>query len=259
MFYFAISYIKFLLRSKNQHGVHSPFVYDLLTKCIYKKQLFSAFKLLKKYREALLTDTSVIEVTDFGQGSRIFKSNTRSIQDIAKHAGLTLKKQKLLFKITTYFQPKNSLELGTSLGLATMTLALASKKKMVTTIEGCSETSAKAGTYFKEFGASNIQLINTKFSAFFTSEVFKTTSFDLVYIDGNHNKENTLKYFETLLPKANNDSIFIFDDIYWSKEMTQAWEIIAADTLVTVSIDCFYWGIVFFRKEQEKQHFILRM
>ena len=38
MLYTLKSYIKFLLTSTNEHGVHSPFVYSLLTKCIYKKQ-----------------------------------------------------------------------------------------------------------------------------------------------------------------------------------------------------------------------------
>ena len=33
------SYLRFLLKSTNQHGVHSPFVYNFVTKCLYNKQL----------------------------------------------------------------------------------------------------------------------------------------------------------------------------------------------------------------------------
>ncbi|MDF0715849.1 hypothetical protein PY092_06800 [Muricauda sp. 334s03] len=31
------SYIKFLLKSTNEHGVHSPFVFQYVTKCLYSK------------------------------------------------------------------------------------------------------------------------------------------------------------------------------------------------------------------------------
>lgn len=82
---------------------------------------------------------------------------------------------------------------------------------------------------------------------------------DLIFFDGNHQKESTLHYFEKLLPLAHNDSVFIFDDIHWSGEMEEGWEQIKAHPRVRVSIDTFYWGLVFFRKEQEKEHFTIRL
>ena len=32
------SYLQFLWHSKNEHGVHSPFVFSLVTKCFYDKK-----------------------------------------------------------------------------------------------------------------------------------------------------------------------------------------------------------------------------
>ncbi len=87
----------------------------------------------------------------------------------------------------------------------------------------------------------------------------KPQSPDLIYFDGNHQKEASLHYFEKLLPLAHNDSVFIFDDIHWSREMEEAWEEIKAHPRVRVSIDTFYWGLVFFRIEQEKEHFTIRL
>ena len=81
----------------------------------------------------------------------------------------------------------------------------------------------------------------------------------MIYFDGNHQKEATLQYFNQLLKTAHNDSVFIFDDIHWSKEMTEAWETIKNHPKVTVTIDTFFWGFVFFRKEQVKEHFIVRL
>ena len=80
----------------------------------------------------------------------------------------------------------------------------------------------------------------------------------MVYFDGNHQQKQTLKYFNACLRNIHNNTVFIFDDINWSKEMGNAWEIIKNEHRVTTTIDLFQWGIVFFRKELSKEHFIIR-
>jgi hypothetical protein len=67
-----------------------------------------------------------------------------------------------------------------------------------------------------------------------------------------------LAYFDLLLTTITNDSVWIFDDIQWSPEMEEAWEVINNHPKVTVTIDTFQWGFVFFRYEQEKEHFVIR-
>lgn len=257
MLYQLRSYIKYRLRSTNQHGIHSPFVYDLVTKCFYDKTNFLEYSVLKKYRNKLLQSKETINVTDFGAGSRVFRSNTRKVSAIAKNAGISIKRQQLLYRLTRYFKSINVLELGTSLGLGTSALALGNPSAKIVTVEGCPETSEKARELFKEFDLNNILLTNEIFDEFFGKVT--TETYDLVYIDGNHSKERTLQYFEILMKKIHNDTVFIFDDIYWSKSMTEAWEQIIMHPHVRVSIDTYQWGILFFRKEQEKQHFCIRV
>ncbi|RFN60025.1 O-methyltransferase [Marixanthomonas ophiurae] len=252
-----LSYLSFLLRATNQHGVHSPFVYQLLTQCFYDKKKYNVYKTLKNHRESLLADSEKIEVTDFGAGSRVFKTNNRKVADIAKHAGITSKSQKLLFRLVHYYQPTNILELGTSLGMATTAMALGNSSATIKTVEGCPNTLQKATDYFANHNISTIKTHQQSFESFFDKH--PSEIFDLVFIDGNHNKENTLKYFKWLLNHINNDSVLIFDDIYWNKEMTEAWQEILKHPKVTVSVDTFQWGLVFFRKEQRKQHFSIRL
>ena len=253
-----LAYIKFLCSSTNQHGVHSPFVYDLLTKSLYKKEQHIKYLVLKKYRETLKKSSDTIEVTDFGAGSRVFSSNKRKVARIAKHVGVSKKRQKLLFKLTYYFKPKECLELGTSLGMATAAMSLANPESNITTVEGCPSTANFTASLFKDFKLQNIELVNATFKYFFSSEGFKK-NYDFIYVDGNHDKEKTISYFEILLSRVHNNSIIIFDDIYWSKPMTEAWKYIYNHPKVTVSIDTFQWGIIFFRKEQPKQHFKIRV
>jgi predicted O-methyltransferase YrrM len=262
------SYLKFLWNSKNQHGVHSPFVYNLLTKCFYDKTNYEEYSILKSYRNALLAKNETIEVTDFGAGSRVFQSNTRPINQIAKNAGISPKRAKLLFRIVYYFQPNSVLEIGTSLGLATSALALGldaktdktklNKNATITTLEGCPNTALIAKTQCQLQNFNNIEFVNTEFSSYLSSQSPIPNPQDLIYFDGNHSQKATLEYFELLLPTSTNNSVWIFDDIHWSKDMEDAWEIIRNHPKVTVTIDTFQWGIVFFRNEQKKEHFVIR-
>lgn len=251
------SYLNFLWNSKNQHGVHSPFVFDLVTKCFYDRKKYAEYAILKNYRKTLLANKNTIEVTDFGAGSRVFKSNTRTINQIAKNAGISPKRAELLFRITHYFQPESILEIGTSLGLATSALSTANKNSRITTLEGCLNTMEIAKSQFQLQNINTVEFINTEFSKYLKD--FQISTFDLIYFDGNHSKSATLNYFKLLLPTISNKTVWIFDDIHWSKDMEEAWEVIKNHPKVTVTIDTFQWGLVFFRKEQEKEHFIIRI
>lgn len=256
------AYLKFLWNSKNEHGVHSPFVFSLLTKCFYDKKSKPEYAILKNYRKSLLQNKNFIEVTDFGAGSKVFKSNRRQISKIASTAGISPKRAELLFRVTQYFQPATILEIGTSLGLATSALALGNTNAKVITLEGCPETANQCQLQLQKFNFNNVNSIVTEFEKYFQDIKLRlkpeTENFNLIYFDGNHSKKATLAYFDLLLPTIDNDSVWIFDDIHWSPEMEEAWEIIKNHPKVTVTIDTFQWGFVFFRYEQQKEHFVIR-
>ncbi|MGB5420295.1 O-methyltransferase [Algibacter sp.] len=257
MFYQVFQYIKFLFKSSNQHGVHSPFVFDLVSKCFYDKTNYESYHAILEYRKSLLNNNSELSIEDLGAGSQVMSQQKRLVSNIAKNAGTTTKRAKLLFRLTNYFKPKNVLELGTSLGIATHAISLGNIEANITSVEGCKETSAFSKTQLIKFRVENVSLIKGNFNN--EIEKLSSNSYDLIFFDGNHQKEATLKYFETLLKTATNESVFIFDDIYWSKGMTEAWNIIKAHPKVTVTIDTFFWGFVFFRSEQVKEHFTIRV
>lgn len=248
-------YIQFLSKSSNQHGVHSPFVYQLVTKCFYDKTTYPNYQELKNYRQQLRNNKQEISITDLGSGSKKTTSKQRRIAEITKTSGTPLKRAKLWYRLTQYFQPENILELGTSIGIATQAMHLGHPQTQITTIEGCPNISKFTQASLKEY--KNIQFLTGDFSQHLKQ--LNHQPWDFVFFDGNHTKEATLNYFETLLPSIHNDTMFVFDDIYWSKGMTQAWEIIKDHPQVTVTIDTFFWGFVFFRKEQLKEHFIIRV
>lgn len=263
------AYLKFLLASTNEHGVHSPFVFDLVTKCLYDDTRYPEYESLSTFRASLLADKNFITVTDFGAGSKVFTSNLRQVSKIAGTAGISRYRAEMLFRIARYFKPESILEIGTSLGLATAALSLGNPMSKITTLEGCGETAKTAKAYFNKFGLTNIDAKITPFDTFLSSlhptssrpiigTGTETKTYQLIYFDGNHQKEATLKYFELLLHTRLEDSIWIFDDIHWSGEMNDAWKTIKRNPAVTVSIDTFQWGILFFRQAQEKESFTIR-
>src|SRR5690606_10430510 len=98
-----------------------------------------------------------------------------------------------------------------------------------------------------------------EFSEYLKNDKVSTANYQLIYFDGNHSKKATLEYFNLLLPTIQNDTVWIFDDIHWSSEMNKAWQAIKKHEKVTVTIDTFQWGLVFFRREQAKEHFTIRV
>ena len=186
MLHILKSYIKFLWNSKNEHGVHSPFVFDLVTKCFYDKTKFPEYSLLK--------------------------SNSKRVR--------------LLVRIVRYFEPKTILEIGNPTELDTKIFS--------------SEIIS-----FEDFEKNKLSNNNS--------------TFDLVYFNQNESQKATIEYFNLLLPTITNDVVWIINDIHTSTENENTWEIIKKHPKVKVTIDTFHFGMVFFRAEQEKEDFVIRV
>jgi predicted O-methyltransferase YrrM len=228
------------------------------------KKHYPAYDEVERLRQQLLADKTVLNIDDFGAGSYVAKTNQRTISSIAKSAAKPKKFGQLLFRMVKMCQPKTILELGTSLGITTSYLSLAKPDSNLITMEGAKEVAGMAGQNFKSLGLQNISMIEGNFDKTLSSVIealskVEGSTIDFGFIDGNHRLEPTERYFQQLLPKMNNDSVLVFDDIHWSRHMEQAWATIQKHPSVRCTIDLFFIGIVFFRQEfREKQHFKIR-
>lgn len=252
------SYLGHLVRARNRHGVHSPFVYDLISHVLRPRIELPEFETIEAQRADLLDSDQTIRVNDLGAGSRVFDQPTRAVADIAKTALKPAAQAQLLFRLSRYFRTQQVLELGTSFGISTLYLALGANEGTVYTIEGCPQTMRIAQHHFDQLKQRNIQAVLGSFRSKLPETLQKMGTVDLAFIDGHHAKEPTLEYFEQILPKAHNGTVFVLDDIHWSPGMEQAWETIKAHPRVTVSVDLYNLGLVFLRTEQAKEHFTLR-
>jgi predicted O-methyltransferase YrrM len=257
----ASKYISYLFIASNGkgHGTHSPFVFDFIKNVLNDKRDFYAYSKIESIRKKLLADNTVLEVDDFGAGSVIGTTKKRSIQQIALNAAKPKKLGQLLFRVVNYYQPKHIIELGTSLGLSAAYLAEGNLNAQVTTMEGAKAIAKVAQRQFDILQLPNIKLVEGDFGITLQDVLQKMLVVDLVFIDGNHRKAATLDYFRQLLLKKNDTTILVFDDIHWSKEMEAAWKEIKEHPDVRLTIDLFFLGLVFFRKEfKTKQNFIIR-
>lgn len=254
-------YISYCISASNGkgHGVHSPFVFEFISKVLNDTIDYSCYASIENLRNELKNNNSVITIEDFGAGSRVIKQKQRMVSAIATSSLKPKKFAQLLFRMVHFYKPSSVIELGTSLGITTAYLASAENKIPVITMEGAKEIAAVAKNNFEKLGLKNIEVVEGNFDETLPSTLNKFDSIDFAFVDGNHRREPTISYFEQILARANNNSIFIFDDIHWSAEMEEAWEIIKANNAVTLTVDLFYIGIVFFRNQQkERQHFTIR-
>ena len=253
----ALAYLKFWRKSFHLHGIHSPFVFEFQQRCVKDRVRYPEYTIMEQHRVALLSNLDNIEVTDLGAGSRVFRSDVRSVRAIARKAGINSRRQHLLFRICRYFQVKNILELGTSLGMGSLAIKLACPDAELITVEGCPNTALVAETEWINSGISNIDLRRQSFDEFYDG--LEEESFDLIYLDGDHSLRGTLEAFDRLKDHLHENSVMIIDDIYWSPDMTEAWETIRKHPRVRLSIDTFGWGMIFFMPEREKEHFYLKV
>lgn len=250
-------YIRYLLEGKSKYYIHSPFVFEFVNEVLNDGRSFYCYDEIESFRKILCTDDSIIEVEDFGAGSQLEKKNKRKISFIAKTSAAPKKYAQLLFRIIEYYKCRNILELGTSLGVTTLYLSASNHNEKVFTIEGSKVIADAARKNFNHLNRTNINLIQGTFEEKLLQTLTEIKQVDFLYLDGNHRLKPTVEYFNTCLSFLHENSIVVLDDIYWSDEMKQAWTEIKMHPSVTLSIDLFRMGILFFRNDRHKEHFRL--
>lgn len=251
------AYVKHKRRARHRkgHRIHPPFAFNLVRNIFFEKHPFYHFDEINAVRKTLLKNKETIEITDFGAGSKVFKSNKRQVAKITKYNTTPQKQGELISRLVCHLKPHNIVELGTSVGIGTLYLAKPNSKANIHTIEGCKAIAQVAENTFTESKVENIKQHIGSFSEVLPEVLSGLDGVDLVYFDGHHNYEATLNYFKMCLPKANEGALFVFDDINWSKEMNKAWSDIMAHTKVSVSFDMLRFGLAFINMNVHKQHY----
>lgn len=179
--------MKFWWYSKNEHGVHSPFVFDLITKCFYNSNTHSNYPLFQK-------DDAKIQ---------------------------------FLVRLGLYFGYKNSY------------------------------LDASIKTNFEH--ALNMHSVVEKFNT--TEELINLSklTLQLPSLICINIKTINIPVLLNFFKECHRDSIVLIPFLRKSKINYKSWNQLKSSTEVSVSIDTFNWGLLFFRTEQLKEHFTIRL
>ena len=251
-------FLRHAWRAKGPHGVHSPFVYHLITRVLKAKNHGLANEAIRHERKRLLKSTEEIEVLDFGAGSRVNSQVKRRVSEIAQSALQPDSHARVMAILAEHAKAKNILELGTSLGITTACISSALPEAKVYTIEGCDSISAQARSVWERVGLGSIDLTTGSFSDVLESVLNRMPSVDFVIIDGDHRGKACMEYLETILPFTHENTVIVLDDIYWSPSMTEAWETIIHDNRFSLTLDFFDFGVLYKTTGRVKEHFVLK-
>lgn len=260
VFFRTLRYIEYLMFAGHRrgHGIHSPFVFDLVNRVFRNKRDAQVVLTIENLRKKNISDQRTIDVLDLGAGSYRMKTNSRRVSEIARYTAVPAKYGLLLANLAAEYGNPSVVEFGTSLGISTMYLASGCPGSVVYTMEGCPDVCLSAKENFREGGFGNITLMDGSFDNLLPLLRKKNVKPGLAFIDGDHKKEPVIRYVKELRKMSEDDLVIVIDDIHYSSEMEDAWNEIGWGGNVTLTIDLYRMGLVFFRKGLIRSGYTIR-
>jgi predicted O-methyltransferase YrrM len=248
------------VRARGPHGVHSPLIFRLITEVLTQRSAARrALESVESYRRVLLSDTTSLTIEDYGAGSRKGSSSSRRVCDVARNAASSPDQLVALWCLVHELKPAVILEFGTNLGLGTMAMVAASPQSQIITMEGSKALASKAKEAFQHHLYGQIDCRQGTFDILLPQLEEEGVRPSFVFLDGNHRKEPTLHYVDRLMRMCSDDAVIMLDDIWWSREMAEAWKEICGRSDVYLTADFFHFGLIWKGKRLRKEHFILQL
>ena len=235
------------LISSKGYGIHSPFAFALVTDLINNNDVaYYAFDCIEKQRHHCLNDSTKIT---------LMNGKTQTIASLCKRSSSPDKDAQLLFKLAVLMKSNTVIELGTFLGFGTAYLASISSQAKVISIDHDPTSLSYANKNLKALGIANVELMEDTIDNALPHALAKVKQVDFIFFDGHHTREATLHYFSLALPYVSERTVFVFHDIHWSKGMYQAWQTISNHPKVSLSIERYNMGLIFFDPQYQKLHY----
>ena len=266
--YRAFSWLKHCAKAWNTggEGIHSPYLFEWVRMVMYDTHPYYVWRDIEQRREAMLRAPKVLDYVDYGTGGSSGVHSRRLVSGIAKTGLEPRAYGKLLFRLVNWLghqvreegrEGLRIVELGTSLGITTAYLAGADSRDRVMTFEGCPAVAEMARLNWDKLGLKNIDCVQGNIDD--TLQAHLAGQVDVAFVDANHTREATLRYFDILAQHVGRKSVVVMDDIHYSREMGKAWEEICNRKNVACTMDLYKMGLVFFDPDYLHKHYKLRL
>lgn len=154
---------------------------------------------------------------------------------------------RFLFALVRAAAPASSIEMGSAVGISAAyqaaALRLLGNGGRFATLEGAPSLAAITTENLQSLGLHEVDVIVGRFADTLPAVLAARRPLDYVFVDGHHDGEATLAYFEMLLPHLSPRAFLVFDDIAWSDGMRRAWDRIARDERIALSVDLGAVGV----------------
>lgn len=114
---------------------------------------------------------------------------------------------------------------------------------------------------FKNLSKKERKIISKVINYFYVKDIYFDTTKPIITLSKTYKIlfiSDLEKFKTSFLENLKPFTILIFKEIYANKASIKKWEEAIQHQKATVTIDLFYFGFVFYRKEQVKEHFKIR-
>jgi len=211
------------------YGIHSPFVFDLIINVIEERRQYYCYEKLHEALYQIKHDKRKV----FLNGATV------TMAKAARDNCLTENELRLLFRLANRFRPQTILTAGSDFGTTAMYMTAFSSSTQCIAIEPEQSVAAAARHFIKRFTQTQVEIVEDTFSNFYLPDNKKID----MLMWGNSAKEHfDIDVLERLLPFLRESSVLIIKDI----RNGDIWKTVCTHPKVSVTIDLYNLGIVFF-------------
>ena len=237
-------------RHRRGHGIHSPFLFRLITEVVENKRKLPEYKIFKDLKEnamTILEDSSEISLSAVYHQFNLPPANPHRLY---RKVEMPLRYAKVVFRLLREFKPFSVINYGPTLGANLALLAMANKESLVYQYINDTAYEQISNDLLKYLTITNVR--------FFNESSVPSDDPAFLIINYPYNPAVSHEVVQKRLDLQGDDDVMIIRGIHESKAMEAIWKETIASESVRVSLDLFEIGIALFRKGLQKENFIQR-
>ncbi len=242
-----------IFRFRRGFGVHSPFVYNLITKVIEEKRPYYCYDDIELVRRQFYYRETRFPWIDRRHGKK--EVPDMPVGHILRREAIRKKQGELLFRLANYFKPRHILQFGCSAGISTLYLTAYSPEVACTVLECMPSLAVVARQVWQKAARGPVDLRVGEYPALLPGALKKIDRLDFVFFNRLEEAADRETLFEACLEKAHNETVIVLSGIKANRAMRAFWRSVCGRQDVTVTLDLYTLGIVILNRKLHKRNY----